>query len=182
VDCGATIDLDSGYVIANTVGAATGYTFNFFAASGAAVPVGTNVTSGPVCLLSDVTAPLNYGTTYYVTVDVDQDGVTALGTDTCIVITNTIAPRLVGTAAQALSIDAYPNPFEREVTVRLSAPNANVLTYVITDAAGREIARRQSVNGEQFTTGADLQPGIYIMRVYAGDDQLGQVRLVKSGR
>lgn len=175
-DCGSTRDLDTGYIIANVVPAATGYTFNFFASSGAVVPVATSANTGAVLALDTLITPaLIYGTTYYVTVDVDQDGITALGTDTCQVIIAPIAPRLVGNANEVSLVTLYPNPAN---AAGATIEGNDIVAVELTDLAGRTIEARRNVSGTRTAIGAGLRAGAYNVRITLASGELRNLRLV----
>jgi hypothetical protein len=71
-----------------------------------------------------------------------------------------------------------PNPFASETVIRAAVPEATLVDLTVRDVSGREIAvlSRRCVNGEISVTwdgrdssGDEVSPGIYFLRMEAGD-------------
>jgi hypothetical protein len=172
LDCGATRSVDTSYIIANPIAGGTSYTFNFFTAPGAGVPYATFTTSGPVVALTDVTPALIYGTSYYVTVNASQDGVPALGTDTCLVYIAPVTPRLAGNGSVEM-LSLYPNPSRGAATLE----GSNIASIEVADLAGR-IVEQRNVTADRTMVGAGLKAGAYTVRVTMASGEVRSLRLV----
>lgn len=173
-DCGATRSVDTSYLIANPVAGGTSYTFNFFTAPGAALPYASLVNTGEVIVLADVTPSLIYGTTYYVTVDVSQDGVPAFGTDTCLVYIAPVTPRLTGAGQGNVDmLSLYPNPSRGAATLE----GSNIASIEVADLAGR-IVEQRNVTTNRTMVGAGLKAGAYTVHVTMASGEVRSLRLV----
>jgi len=184
-DCGRTNVSPSGYVAANIVPAADSYTFNFYSNAAATALVASVNQVSPWLQLAPL--GLNIGSTYWVTVSSTLDGNTSAILDTCTLSIDTIngGNRLVGAVegSTVASINAYPNPFDRDVTIAVAAPGYSSVSYQLFDLSGRTVSSRTTIANEQLVTvGSNLAPGVYVVRVYGDGSELGHLRLVKSGR
>ncbi len=81
-----------------------------------------------------------------------------------------------GEIALPAELQAFPNPFSDQVTIRLPADYPNTYLDVI-DATGRQVDRIRLANGQQTVVlGADLPNGFYFARLESG----ATVQLVKG--
>ena len=83
-------------------------------------------------------------------------------------LANSILAVVQYSSSPALLLDIFPNPFENEITVRVSDKAATAIFQAeLIDIAGKSIMidSRQAGNGQIVLTGLDnINPGFYILK------------------
>jgi hypothetical protein len=74
-------------------------------------------------------------------------------------------------------MQAYPNPFSEEVTIRLDDLNAGTSIVEVSDVLGHVVARYSAV-GNQILVGRGLRAGAYFVTAYSGNQRIVR-RIVK---
>lgn len=72
-----------------------------------------------------------------------------------------------------LALNMYPNPAKENVTVTFNAEN-NAGTITITDLSGKVVKAVNATSAQTVINVADLQAGLYVVRVAAGNKQSTQ--------
>ncbi|WP_324674156.1 FG-GAP-like repeat-containing protein [Hymenobacter sp. GOD-10R] len=91
--------------------------------------------------------------------------------------TNGATPLPVRSASTtSKQLQAYPNPFTQQLTVRLEVEQAGSATLRLTDALGRVVAQRALVLSRGTTTltldeASLLRPGVYVLQLQQGSKQ-----------
>jgi hypothetical protein len=70
--------------------------------------------------------------------------------------------------AEDLTVEIYPNPTNGKFTVKMGFIADEI---VILDALGR-VVLSENVNSDEFSFNADLQPGIYFVKIVSDSEQV----------
>jgi hypothetical protein len=89
------------------------------------------------------------------------------------------------TPSESLSAEAYPNPFDEQVSINISAQGVENAQVEVTDITGKTITKRiiglsnGSYNGI-LNMPTQLSAGVYLMKVVAADGQVKTVKIIKK--
>lgn len=86
----------------------------------------------------------------------------------------------MGEAIAGIVAEAYPNPFNSQVTIRISAALPETIDGYLTDCYGRIIREYHKLEaGSLLEINEDLAGGIYFMQLKSGSEVLQNLKLVK---
>jgi hypothetical protein len=121
---------------------------------------------------------------HYVVSGTGYSRIQAVTDDYCYIVKNGILRQLEITAPDAvaeitpavptaMTLDAYPNPFNATTQIQFTLPTAGQVTLIVYDLLGREVAileRGVLTAGTHVSTfdGSGLASGLYILRLEAG--------------
>lgn len=82
------------------------------------------------------------------------------------------------------SVNAQPNPFEKEITVQLQLKNAEMVEINLIDFYGRKVLTKRSQLGKGANTiylnpSESLASGIYILEILSGNDSKYQQKMIR---
>ena len=96
-----------------------------------------------------------------------------------------LAARLAGSSltTATLQLEAYPNPFRHEVTLRIKGESQEPVVVKVLDAMGREVFRTQlsaeAARQYALSLPAALAPGVYLLLVQQ-QEQTSRTKLIKE--
>lgn len=79
------------------------------------------------------------------------------------------------------SVTPYPNPFSNDYTLRVNSASDEAVEVVVTTPYGKviETIKDLRTNVDYPNIGGSWRPGLYIMKVYRGDE-ITTLQLIKS--
>lgn len=77
------------------------------------------------------------------------------------------------------NLNVYPNPIENELTVEVELTRDEKISYVITDALGKVVAKNELTSAKTVINTATLDRGIYFLSVTSNDQVLKTTKLMK---
>lgn len=77
------------------------------------------------------------------------------------------------------NLSVYPNPVDNELTVEMELTREEKVTYVITDALGKVIAKDELTSSRTIINTTTLDRGIYFLSLTSGDQVLKTTKIVK---
>jgi uncharacterized repeat protein (TIGR03803 family) len=77
------------------------------------------------------------------------------------------------------SLSVFPNPFTNDFTTEFKSDRSQVVRLIMTNMYGEIVSEQLSDTNQSLSLGGDLEKGIYILKVVAGDE-VANYRLVKN--
>jgi PKD repeat protein len=77
------------------------------------------------------------------------------------------------------NLSVYPNPIENELTVEVELTRDEKISYVITDALGKVVAKNELTSAKTVINTATLDRGMYFLSVTSNDQVLKTTKLMK---
>lgn len=136
---------------------------------------------GPGGLMFESTNGVSWN---YQDVDHPINDLTSIGSDITFgvgdsgyLIVNTPVNQLNLTSLDQVEFDAYPNPFQQEITVE--NPTSHTLTSSILDASGRKVKTQILELGENIINCEGMKAGVYLLEVIHRDSRVVK-RIIKQ--
>lgn len=77
------------------------------------------------------------------------------------------------------NLSVYPNPLENELTVEVQLAREETISYIITDALGKVVAKDELTSSKTVINTANLDRGIYFLSITSNDQVLKTTKLMK---